>query len=144
MDHDSHCITAVYAHRALRVPVHDLVPRLLSRGCAEEVDGAERRTEGLCLRRAPVGAAGPPAPAGREGAGVHCTPRTTLLKTPAFTTRIRTTFPCELTFKDIPLGLDKLSASVVLTEYGLVLVVRSIIVGLVLPGLIGNFQTPTA
>ncbi|KAI1783738.1 hypothetical protein LXA43DRAFT_1045251 [Ganoderma leucocontextum] len=46
----------------------------------------------------------------------------TLFETPAFAKRIRTTFPFEFTFRDIPLGLDELSASVVLTEDGLVLV----------------------
>ncbi|KAM5535116.1 hypothetical protein V8D89_011202 [Ganoderma adspersum] len=46
----------------------------------------------------------------------------TLLETPAFARRIRTTFPCEFTLRDIPLGMDELSARLVLTEDGLVLV----------------------
>ena len=49
----------------------------------------------------------------------------TLLDTPAFARRVRTTFPCEFTLRDVPLGMDELSARVVLMEDGFVLVVRS-------------------
>ena len=52
----------------------------------------------------------------------------TLRKTPAFADRIRTTFRFEFTLGDVPLRPDELSAEVVLTEDGLLLVVRSIIV----------------